>query len=217
MSAGIRDGRIRAQEVNTSTLPHHSCAFPLPAIISSRKHLPIDESLNQRFSNHRGEVQGEEPAERRARGLSRLKSLVIEMQTLVRVAGTANYSGRLINWLTRCWLRKGCRQARGVLVHVAQRLSRTRYMYHAHGSPTRLSNCTCLDHQTACRNTAARGVSFISGRAAASSFSRLLHLHVVFWWAMMPTKESEAKSKLQPRKLESKMTVIRKKDASAKK
>ena len=32
MSPGIRDGRIRAQGVNTSTLPHHSCAWTFLAL-----------------------------------------------------------------------------------------------------------------------------------------------------------------------------------------
>ena len=35
VSPGIRDGRIRDQEVNTSTLPHHSCAFTWSTIISA--------------------------------------------------------------------------------------------------------------------------------------------------------------------------------------
>ena len=37
VSPGFRDGRIRAQKVNTSALPHHSCAFTLPAIISGHQ------------------------------------------------------------------------------------------------------------------------------------------------------------------------------------
>ena len=44
VSPGIRDGRIRAQKVNTSALlalrihvPHHSCAFTLPTNISGHQ------------------------------------------------------------------------------------------------------------------------------------------------------------------------------------